>query len=147
MKKQTWRQWARVCAKDPNSPSKLRKGSLAPLTSQDMRALDAIVACWELYACSDLDGRHSALAAARVLIRGMQPETRWIARELIPFSLDWGDRERLWPQVAIIEVEGTVDAETGAGVDALARRLTEKLGRAGQRPPKAQAEFDTRERS
>ncbi|KKK89192.1 hypothetical protein LCGC14_2735570 [marine sediment metagenome] len=160
MKKQTWAQWVRACVKDPSSPSELEKGSLAALTGQDVLALDAIAACWALYA-GDLDARTGALAAVRALLPAMLPENRWIARELIPFALNWEDRESLWPLVqsptarygraaqetAVVGVEGRVNPETGAGVDALARQLTEKLGRAGQLPPKAQAEFDARERS
>jgi len=99
MKKQTWRQWARAAMKDPSSPSKLDKNSLAALTGQDASALDAIAECWDLYARSDSDGRAAALAAVRALLKAMQPSTRWIARELIPFALDWHDRERLWPLV------------------------------------------------
>lgn len=100
MRRQTWQQWARACAKDPTSPSKLGKGSLAALTGQDTAALDAIAACWQLYAYSDDDGRLAALTAVRTLLPAMQPHTRWIARELIPWALDWNDRERLWPLVA-----------------------------------------------
>lgn len=97
-KKQTWAQWVRVCMKDPSSPSKLRKGSLAALTGQDVLALDAIAACWALYA-GDLDAREAALTSIRALLEAMMPHNRWIARELIPFALDWHDRERLWPLV------------------------------------------------
>lgn len=102
VKGQTWQSWARACAKDPESPSLLKKGSLAALTSQDMRACSAIVACFELYAGSDLDGQQGALEAVRALLPAMQPSTRWIARELIPFALDWADRERLWPLVTSV---------------------------------------------
>lgn len=100
MKKQTWIQWARACERDPGTPSLIRRGTLAALTGQDTRALSAIVACWELYACSDEDGQRGALEAVRALLPAMQESTRWIARELIPFVLDWSDRERLWPLVA-----------------------------------------------
>jgi hypothetical protein len=100
VKKQTWTQWARVCGADPESPSNLAKGSLAALTGQDARALNAIVACWELYACSDEDGQRGALDAIRALLPEMQESTRWIAREMIPFAMNWDDRERLWPLVA-----------------------------------------------
>jgi len=89
-------QWARADSKDPSSPSDLGTQSLAALTGQDTRALNAIVACWELYSCSDEDGQRGALDAVRALLPAMQPSTRWIARELIPFVLEWGDRGRLW---------------------------------------------------
>jgi hypothetical protein len=100
VKQQNWKQWARVCAADPSSPSLLKKDSLAALTGQDTRALNAIVACFELYANGDAPGQCGALEAIRALLPAMQPSTRWIARELIPFALDWLDRERLWPLVA-----------------------------------------------
>jgi hypothetical protein len=100
MKKQTWTQWARAVGRDPNSPSKLKSQSLAALTGQDTRALDAIVAALDLYVCGDSDGRRGALEAVRALLPAMQESTRWIARELIPFVLNWEDRERLWPLVA-----------------------------------------------
>ena len=96
VKKQTWQQWARAVARDPSSPSKLYREALAALTGQDTRALDAIVACLELYSRSDSDGRRGALAAIRALLPAMQESTRWIAREVIPFVLEWSDRERVW---------------------------------------------------
>jgi hypothetical protein len=100
MKKQTWQQWARAIERDPGgTPSLILRGTLAALTGQDTRALNAIVACWELYACSDEDGQRGALEAVRALLPAMQASTRLLARELIPFALDWSDRERLWPLV------------------------------------------------
>lgn len=98
--KQTWQKWARACAKDPESHSNLFRGSLAALTGQDTRALNAIVAAFELYVNSDDDGQRGALAAVRALLPAMQPSTRWIAKELIPFVLDWSHRDTLWPLVA-----------------------------------------------
>jgi len=77
----------------------LGKGCLAPLTGQDAKALDAIVACWKLYAISDEAGQRVALASVTLLLHGMQEKTRWLARELIPFVFDWTDRERLWSLV------------------------------------------------
>ncbi len=99
MKKQTWQKWARACAADPSSPSALTKGSLAALTGQDTRALNAIVACLELYACSDDTGSVNAIEAIRLLLPTMQLSTRWIVKELIPFVLDWGDRDRVWDKI------------------------------------------------
>lgn len=99
MTKQTWKQWARAVGCDESSPSNLGPRSLAALTGQDTRALDAIVAALELYARGDEDGRYGALAAIRALLPALQESTRWIARELIPFVLNWEDRERLWPLV------------------------------------------------
>jgi hypothetical protein len=99
MAAQTWRQWVRACGSDRSSPSNLTSGSLAVLTGQDARALGAIVACWELYASSDEDGQKGALAAVRALLPAMQEKARFLARETIPFALNWDDRDRLWPMV------------------------------------------------
>jgi len=95
---QTWQKWLRVCSKDPGSPIRL-PGSLAMLTGQDIRALGAISACWELYAGSDPVGQAGALAAVRHLLPAVQPQCRPFARELIACSLDWDDRDRLWALV------------------------------------------------
>ncbi len=100
MKEQTWDQWARACGRDPQSPSKLHKSSLAALTGQDFRAMNAFAATLKLFACSDETGRRAAVAAMRALVMAMQPSVQWIARELIPFALEWHDRERLWPLIA-----------------------------------------------
>lgn len=92
-------KWARMVGNDQACPSELGPKSLAALTGQDKRALDAIVACWSLYAGSDPDGQRGALEAARALLPAMQSSTRWIAKELIAYALDWDDRERLWALV------------------------------------------------
>lgn len=120
MKKQTWQQWARAVGKEPGSLSKLHACALGALTGQDKCALDAIVACWELYAVGDEDGRCEALVAVRALLLAMQPSTRWIARELIPYALEWSDRDRLWPLV-------TFDKRLPGDLDDLG---TNSLGRA-----------------
>jgi hypothetical protein len=96
MKEQTWQQWARAVGRDPGSPSLIKKGSIGALTGTDFRALDAFVACLTLYRHT---GERRILEAARVVLEEMQESTRWIARELIAFVLDWGDRERLWSLV------------------------------------------------
>lgn len=75
------------------------KHNLGALTGQDSRALSAIAHVWELYAASDDDGREAALRAVRALLSAMQPKTRYLAREAIAHTLDWGDRDRLWPIV------------------------------------------------
>lgn len=95
-RKQTWQQWARAVERDPHTPSRIRKGSLAPLTGTDHRVLDAFVACLELYS---YDRDADVLLAASVLLSRMQTSTRWVAKELIAFVLDWPDRERLWPLI------------------------------------------------
>ena len=96
MANQTWRQWARACIRDPQSPSKITKDMIAALTGTDARVLDAVVACWTAYAYT---GDPFVLDAVRVLLRLMQVHTRPLARELIPFAMNWEDRERLWPLV------------------------------------------------
>jgi hypothetical protein len=94
-----WRTWLRECSRDPKSRAVVPKGSLGMLTGQDAHALDAIVGCWQLYACGDDAGQRGALAAVRALLPTMQPKCRFFARELIAFVLDWDDRARLWPLV------------------------------------------------
>jgi hypothetical protein len=103
MAKQTWQSWVRACTRDSSSPFRASKGVLGMLTGQDTRALEAIVACWELCSNSDDDGQRAALDAIRVLLLGMQPKCRFLARELIAFSMNWEDRDRLWPLVAPAE--------------------------------------------
>lgn len=112
MKRHTWKQWARTCVRDSSSPSALTRQALASLTGQDTAALDAIAACWDLYARSDVQGQRAALKAVRDLLPAMQSKTRWIARELIPYALEWSDRERLWPEVyCFSEVWDSVPAQ------------------------------------
>jgi hypothetical protein len=72
---------------------------LAALTGQDKLALEAIAACWQLYAAGDDDGRDGALAAVHALLPALQPQCRPFARELIAWAMDWPDRDRLWPLV------------------------------------------------
>lgn len=110
-KEQTWRQWVRLVEReskyDPGHPSGLRMGCLAPLTGTDYRALDAFVACLKLYSYT---GERRVLAAASVVLVEMQDSARWIARELIPFVMDWDDREKLWPLLAPVPL-GLVHVE------------------------------------
>jgi hypothetical protein len=100
-KEQTWQQWARshMNASANETPSKLFRGCLGALTGTDVRALNAFVACLQLHYYADHPDR--ALDAARLALGEMQESTRWIARELIPFVLDWDDRERLWSRLAL----------------------------------------------
>ena len=72
---------------------------LAPLTGQDAPALMTFVHALELYAHSDSAGMEHALLCMRHAVLAMQPKVRWIARELIAFWFDWGDRDRLWPKI------------------------------------------------
>lgn len=99
MKEQTWDQWLRAVAKEGRRVT-WKPDMLGALTGQDSRALGAIARCWDLYACSDDDGARAALAAVRALLAAMQPQCRFFARELIARSLDWSDRDRLWPLVS-----------------------------------------------
>lgn len=85
----------------PKRPEHLRwlvanKHDLAFLTGTDFKALAAVAALVELYAYT---GHLSALRAAGVAVAEMQASARPLARELIAFVMDWGDRERLWPHV------------------------------------------------
>lgn len=104
-----WLAWLRACLQDETSPIRLprpkqsigRKPTsvLGMITGQDRRALSAVAACWSLYGGSDDAGRAGALMAIRALLPAMQGQCRMFARELIAQSLDWPDRERLWPLV------------------------------------------------
>jgi hypothetical protein len=70
--------------------------SLAELTGTDYRALEAIDRAWELLSVTRAD---SLLTAIALLAREMQPKMRPLARELAARAMDWGDRERYWPEV------------------------------------------------
>jgi hypothetical protein len=85
--------------------------SLAPLTGTDTRALEAIAATWMLYAHTRSSG---LLRAVAILAREMQVSTRPLARELIAWAMDWGDRDALWPAVedAIAEASRAARGES-----------------------------------
>ena len=93
-----WKPWLRNIIKEgcalPGTPK------LGALTGQDEQALAAIANCWKLYARGDETASAAALVAIRALLPAMQPHTRPLARELIPWALDWHDRETLWPIVS-----------------------------------------------
>lgn len=93
-----WDAWLRSFDRNPDPRVQL-PGSMAMLTGQDKRALAAIAACWELYACSDDDGARGALQAVRALLPALQPKCRGFARELIPWAMDWSDKDRVWRAV------------------------------------------------
>jgi len=101
-----WLKWLRLCSKDSNSPARIPRGTLGALTGQDARALGAIAECWELYSNSDADGQAAALGAVRALLPAVQPQCRFLAKELIAMALDWPDRDRLWPFVNVIPWRG-----------------------------------------
>ncbi len=69
---------------------------LAPLTGTDHKALAAIADALTLYSYC---GRENVLVAVALLAGEMQGSTRPLARELIAYAMDWGDRERLWPTI------------------------------------------------
>jgi hypothetical protein len=71
----------------------------AGLTSQDARALEIFAQCWELYAVADGPGRRAVIVAVRALLGAMQPKFHPLVRELIARSMNWADRDRLWPLV------------------------------------------------
>jgi hypothetical protein len=112
MAKETWQTWARnvirVTQIEPSHPSKLRKGCLAPLTGTDVRALTAFCAVLELHQFAD--DQVEVERALAIVAGQMQASTRWIARELIPWLMDWSDRERLWP---VIEANIRLRQENG----------------------------------
>lgn len=100
MQSPNWIKWLKACQRDPSSPAHQTAKLLGALTGQDRRALSAISECWELYASSDSKGEIAALDAVRALLLALQPQCRVFAKELIAHSLDWSDRDRLWPLVS-----------------------------------------------
>jgi hypothetical protein len=72
---------------------------LAGLTGSDTQALIAIAACWDLSGFCDERGK--VIAAIAELLDCVQEKYHHLARELIAKSLDWGDRDRLWPLVEL----------------------------------------------
>jgi hypothetical protein len=122
-----WLAWLRGCLQDPGNPIRLPRPKyldhgpksqqrptavLGMITGQDRRALGAVAACWALYAGSDDTGRAAALVAVRALLQGMQPQCRMFARELIAQSMDWSDRDRLWPLFENPPQNGTASASS-----------------------------------
>jgi len=88
MKAVAWGRWLRANGHDTSG-----------LTGQDTRALEAVAACWEVYAGADEYGRRASIVAVRALLPAMQDKHHRYARELIARSLDWDDRDRIWAQV------------------------------------------------
>lgn len=78
---------------------RLGKGSLAPLTGQDSRALSVFVHAVDLYLCSDGSGRGAAINAMRFALRAMQPKCWPIAKASIPAIGDWSHEEEIWMQI------------------------------------------------
>lgn len=93
-------KWLHDCAHDPNSPSGLKPEHLGMLTGQDKRALEAIGACWKMFAACDEDVQPPVLEAITLLLEGLQLKCHLFARELIAYALDWPDRDKLWHLVS-----------------------------------------------
>jgi hypothetical protein len=100
VKGQTWQQWVRAVIREkrdnPSHPSRLEKHSLAALTGTDHRVLEAFVPLLKLYSYAPSG---DVFGAMQIVLGQMQRSTLWIAKELIPFALEWHDRERLWPLI------------------------------------------------
>jgi hypothetical protein len=77
--------------------------SLGMLTGQERQALEAVAHCWALCAVADEEGHQASLVAIRALLAALQPKCWVLARELIAQSMDWDDRERLWPLVSSVQ--------------------------------------------
>lgn len=92
-----WLKWLRAVSKGGTPAGPLPP--LGALTGQDVRALAAIAACWQLLASCDEAGEEAALYAVRALLPALQPGCRPFARELIAWALDWSHREKYWPLV------------------------------------------------
>lgn len=117
MKRQTWLQWARAVAVDPHSPSRIEPAMVGSMmTGQDARMLSAVSACWEVYANADNAGRRGALEAVYALLPAMSPTARFVARELIPYALDWSFRDTVWGELEKFDRESR---HVGAQVRAL----------------------------
>lgn len=113
-KKQTWLDWAREVAADPFSPSRIEPKMLGTMSGQDMRGLNAIAACWQLYANADNAGRRGAIVAIYALLPALSPDARFVARELIAFAMgDWSYVRTTWAEIEKIDrhapIEGGCD--------------------------------------
>jgi hypothetical protein len=115
---ENWLRWLRACLADEGNPIRVPVGlKLGAITGQDRRVLGAVASCWSLYASSDDDGRHAALASIASLLHALQPQCHPFARELIAQSLDWSDRARLWPLVRPLAAVRKLCSKCGARMD------------------------------
>jgi len=93
-------RWLKAISKETSEYVASRVGplpSLGALTGTDTMVLAAIErCCWQVYAYTNGKG---VLRAIAELAAEMQPSTRCFARALIAHAMDWGDIERLWPEV------------------------------------------------
>lgn len=71
----------------------LGRGVLAPLTGTDSRALAAAVHVVELYS---YDRRPEVAEAFGLVVRRMQPSTRWLAFHAVAKVMEWETRFELW---------------------------------------------------
>ena len=85
--------------KDLSRWMKANGHDLAALTGQDFRAFSTFIHALELFCYSDMVGRDDAVHAMRYAVHAMQPKTRYLAKEAIPYMLDWNDRITLWPRI------------------------------------------------
>lgn len=75
--------------------------SLGALTGQDTLAIKAAVQTVHLYNSCDHDAEKNALVAFGLLIRCMQPGTRYLAYHAIAHVGDWGFRPVLWAKAGL----------------------------------------------
>lgn len=79
----------------------LGKHCFAPFTGQDNSAWSAFVYLLEMYSRGDEVGRESAISGMRACLRGCQntKTVHELFAQAIPAVLDWGDADRIWPQL------------------------------------------------
>jgi hypothetical protein len=104
-----WMRWIRAAAKDDEERLGFPASALDVCTSLDIRALTAVAACWELYTVADESGEQAALQCVRELLTAMEPSCWIFARALIARSMDWRDRDRVWPMVVGAEQQRVAD--------------------------------------
>lgn len=94
---------------------------LGALTGTDFACLEAIDRMWN--ALNYADNPECIIRAIALVALEMQKSTRPLAREVIPHSKDWSDRERYWPRVELemqkIESERDGDTECGPFISAV----------------------------
>jgi len=105
----TWLQWARAVAADPLSPSRIDPQMIGAMTGQDMRVMSAIAACWQVYANADNAGRRGAIVAIYALLPALQPRSRFIARELIPWAMDWSFRDTVCSEIEKLDRHASIE--------------------------------------
>jgi hypothetical protein len=76
------------------------RNGFASCTGQDFLAWETFVHAAKLHGLADATGKQAAVAAMRCAVEAMQPGFRHLARDVIPFLLDWSALLTLWPQVS-----------------------------------------------